>query len=73
MAHYSREILGDLNARINGLDYDFIIGESLDGMHDFLPNNYNVDNCHLRRNTQIPQITNEYGKNIIDICIGSQL
>ena len=42
-------------------------------MEDSLPANYLIDNKHLLRNKAIHQVTNEYGKNLLDICIGSQL
>ena len=77
IARYSRVgdimLMGDLNAHINSQDQDFIVNESGDNLEDFMPNNYSIDNCHLMRNTQIPQTTNEYGKRIIDICVSSQL
>ena len=76
VAHYSNlgriMILGDLNAHISDREYDFI-HEALDGVHDFVPNNYCIDDVHVKRNTQIPQITNEYGRMLLDICRGSQL
>jgi hypothetical protein len=34
---------------------------------------YTSDNHQLFRNTQTQQITNTYGKNILELCIGSQL
>ena len=66
-------LLGDLNAHISNADFDFVVGDSVDVMHDFLPVNYNLDNMHLTRNTETKQVTNEYGKNILDLCISSQL
>ena len=66
-------LLGDLNAHISNADFDFVVGDSVDVMHDFLPVNYNLDNMHLTRNTETKQATNEYGKNILDLCISSQL
>ena len=66
-------LMGDMNAHINNNENDFIVNESLDNMEDFTPNNYNIDNHHILRNTQIPQTTNEYGKKLIELCISSQL
>ena len=66
-------LLGDLNAHISNADFDFVVGDSADVMHDFLPGNYNLDNMHLTRNTEVKQVTNEYGKYMLDICISSQL
>ena len=42
-------------------------------MEDSLPPNFSIDNVHMSRNTTIDQVTNEYGKNLLEICIGSQL
>ena len=42
-------------------------------MEDSLPANYLIDNKHLLRIAAIHQLTNEYGNNLLDICIGSQL
>ena len=53
--------------------HNYIANESADNLNDFVPNNYSIDNIHRRRNTFMPQTTNEYGKNILDLCISSQL
>ena len=66
-------IMGDLNAHINKKEHDYIANESADNLDDFVPNNYSIDNIHRRRNTFMPQTTNEYGKIILDLCISSQL
>ena len=39
----------------------------------FLPKQYTSDHHQLFRNTQTQQTTNTYGKNILELCIGSQL
>ena len=52
---------------------DFIENEMDDMLDDSLPDNYIADNVHLKRNTQINQTTNAYGRNIFDLCISSQL
>ena len=66
-------IMGDLNAHTNKKEHDYIANESADNLDDFVPNNYSIDNIHRRRNTFMPQTTNEYGKIILDLCISSQL
>ena len=35
-----------------------------------LPGNYGIDNMHTFRNTSIHQSTNEYGKKVLELCIG---
>ena len=65
--------MDDLNTHINSKDLDFIVNESTDNLDDFVPDNYSIDNIHRRRNTFMPQYTNEYGKNILDLCISSQM
>jgi hypothetical protein len=47
---------------------DFIIDELNDNLDDFLPTNYIADVVHKYRNTEIPQITNSYSKQIIEVC-----
>ena len=42
-------------------------------MEDSLPADYLIYNKQLLRNKAIQQVTNEYGKNLLDIGIGSQL
>ena len=66
-------IMGYINAHVNCNDLDFIRNEESDVMEDSIPANYLIDNSHMLRNTAIHQITNEYGINLLDICIGSQL
>ena len=39
----------------------------------FLPKQYTSDHHQLFRNTKTQQTTNTYGKNILELCIGSQL
>ena len=66
-------IMGDLNSHISCNDHDFIPNESDDNLSDFLPGNYDVDNIHCFRNTELQQVTNAYGRNILDLCIACQL
>ena len=66
-------IVGDLNAHINSKEFDFIVNESTDNLDDFVPDNYSIDNIHRRGNRFMPQSTNGYGKNILDICLSSQM
>ena len=65
-------LLGDLNAHISSDDLDFIYNED-DVATNVLPGNYGIDNMHAFRNTSIHQSTNEYGKNVLELCIGLQL
>ena len=66
-------LMGDLNAHINKNDLDFITDKLNDNLDDFLPTNYIADVVHKYRNTEIPQITNSYGKQIIELCTEAQL
>ena len=66
-------VMGDMNAHINSNELDFVHNELNDPIEDFLPPNYIADSVQLQRNTQIPQSTNSYGKNIIELCTSSQL
>ena len=66
-------LLGDLNAHISSDDLDFIYNEEDDVASKVLPGNYGIDNMHTFRNTSIHQSTNEYGKNVLELCIGLQL
>ena len=66
-------LMGDLNAHINRNDFDLITDELIDNLDDFLPTNYIADVVHKYRNTEIPQITNSYGKQIIELCTEAQL
>ena len=66
-------LLGDLNAHISSDDLDFIYNEEDDVATKVLPGNYGIDNMHTFRNTSIHQSTNEYGKNVLELCIGLQL
>jgi hypothetical protein len=66
-------LMGDLNAHINKNDLDFITDELNDNLDDFLPTNYIADVVHKYRNTEIPQITNSYGKQIIELCTEAQI
>ena len=66
-------LIGDMNAHINKHDMDFIENEMDDILDDSLPDNSIADDVHSMRNTQINQTTNAYGRNILDLCISSQL
>ncbi|CAG2190183.1 unnamed protein product [Mytilus edulis] len=66
-------VMGDLNAHINKGEQDFIVNDSDHVLDNFLPLNYVADNIQKFRNTEIHQNTNEYGKNIVDLCIDAQL
>ena len=66
-------IMGDLNAHINSSDHDFILNDSDVILDSVLPNNYISDSYQLLRNTEVPQTTNSYGKNILDLCISGEL
>ena len=66
-------IMGDIIAHVNCNDLDFIRNEESDVMEDSIPANYLIDNSYMLRNTSIHQTTNEYGNNLLDICIWSQL
>ena len=61
--------MGDINTHVNCNDLGFIRNEKSDGMEDSIPANYLNDNNHMLRNNAIHQITNEYGNNLLDICI----
>ena len=62
--------MGDLNAHVKASDQDYITFDMNDVLDDFLPTNYIV---HKKRNTEIYQNTNEYGRQILDICNDAQL
>ena len=66
-------VMGDINAHINCNDYDFILNDSDGVLDSFLPNNYISDNHQPLRNTVVNQTTNSYGKNILDLCISTQM
>ena len=66
-------IMGDLNAHINESELDFILYDTNDKFDSFLPDDYVADSVYRRRNTCIPQLTNTYGRNILDICLSAQL
>lgn len=66
-------LMGDLNAHINVKDSDFFTNEIDDSLDDFLPINYVADTVHKSRSTEISQITNSYGKQIIELCTSAQL
>ena len=66
-------LMGDLNAHINKNELDFITDELNDNLEGFLPTNYIADVVHKYCNTEIPQITNRYGKQIIELCTEAQL
>ena len=66
-------IMGDLNAHINYKEHDFILNDSDSNLDSVLPDNYISDSHQLFRNTEIHQDTNMYGKNILDLCISSEI
>lgn len=66
-------IMGDINVHVNASEQDYICNEVDDVLDDFLPSNYIADNIQKSRNTEVPQITNEYGRSVIDLCIEAQL
>ena len=65
--------MGDINAHVSCNDLSFIFNEESGVMEDSLPANYLIDNKHLLQIAAIHQVTNEYGNNLLDMCIGSQL
>lgn len=66
-------LLGDMNAHINSMDLDYIKLDMNDILDDFLPCNYTADTVQKSRNTEINQNTNEYGKQILELCNEAQL
>lgn len=66
-------LMGDLNAHVKASDQDYITFNMNDVLDDFLPNNYIADTVHKKRNTEIYQNTNEYRRQILDICNDGQL
>lgn len=66
-------VMGDLNAHINKDEQDFILNDSDSVLDDILPKNYISDSVQKVRNTELPQKTNEYGKNVIELCSDAQL
>ena len=77
ISRYSKKgdviIMGDLNAHINESELDFILHDANDKYDSFLPDDYVADSVYCKRNTCIPQLTNTYGRNILDICLNAQL
>ena len=61
-------VMGDLNAHINQDEQDYIVNDSNHVLDNFLPLNYVSDNIQKFRNTELHQNSNEYGKNIVDLC-----
>ena len=66
-------IMGDLNAHISQNERDYIYLDSTDQSINSLPNAYIADTTPQYRNLSIKQTTNNYGKQIIDLCITAQL
>ena len=66
-------LMGDVNAHINNNDLYFIRDEVDYSLDNFLPSNYIADSVCKFRNTQIHQITNKYGKLLLELCTESQL
>ena len=66
-------VMGDLNAHINQDEQDYIVNDSDHVLDNFLPLNYVSDNIQKLCNTELHQNTNEYGKNIVDLCNDAQL
>jgi hypothetical protein len=66
-------VMRDLNAHINQDEQDYIVNDSDHVLDFFLPLNYVSDNIHKFHNTELHQNTNEYGKNIVDLCNDAQL
>ena len=66
-------VIRDLNAHINQDEQDYIVNDSDHVLEFFLPLNYVSENIHKFRNTELHQNTNEYGKNIVDLCNDAQL
>ena len=66
-------LLGDLDAHISSDDLDFIYNKEDDVATNVLPGNYGNDNMYAFRNTSIHQSTKEYGRNVLDLCMGLQL
>ena len=66
-------LLADLNTYISSDDLGFIYREEDDVETNVLPGNKRIDNMHAFRNTSIHQSNSEYGRNILELCIGLQL
>ena len=66
-------IMGDLNAHINKNNHDYIPADANDPLDDILPNTYIADNTPPRRNTLTEQVTNTYGRQLLDLCVSVQL
>lgn len=66
-------LMGGLNAHIKASELDFIFNDINDPVDDFLTPNYIADNIQKFRNTEVPQTTNQYGKQVLDLCIEAQL
>ena len=66
-------LLGDLIAHMSSDDFAYIYNEEDDVATNVLTGNYAIDNMHAYRNKSIHQFINEYGKNVLDLCIGLQL
>ena len=66
-------LMGDFNAHVNSNDLDFIEMDFHDTLNDSLPQMYISDNVLQKRNTQLNQITNAYGRQLLELCTSSQL
>ena len=66
-------LMGDFNAHINETDLDFIELDTHDPSNDSLSQIYVSDSVLLKRNTQIDQTTNTYGRQLIELCRSSRL
>ena len=75
ISKYSRKgqviLLGDLNARVNVKDKDYIQHDNIS--HNLLPQCYIADNIYFDRNSQDKGPTNEQGKQLLDFCIGTRM
>ena len=65
--------MGDMNAHIKATDLDYIENDMNDILDDFLPHNYIADAIQKRCSTEVCQNTNEYGKQVLELCSEAQL
>ena len=65
-------MIGDFNAR-TGNSADFIVNDSdnINIFQDFLPLDYDTDNCTLRNS--MDKTTNSHGKELLNLCVSSRL
>ena len=64
-------LLGDLNARVNVKDKDYIQHDEIS--HNQLPQCYIADNIYYSRNSQDRGPTNDQGKQLLNFCIGTRM